>query len=148
MGELIRKSQMCRFVAKYRRIVIAENVDEVLRDVCVEIEKRYEIKFLEIGSEGDHIHLQIQSVPMYSPFGIFQKVKGITAREVSRRVPTVRMKLWGGEFWTDGYFVSTVGEHASEDVIRLYIQNRGKSGESRLLHKAKYLAEQVSLFGN
>lgn len=155
MGELIRKSHNVSllmyhfvFVAKYRRIVIDEDVDEVLREVCVEIEKRFEIKFLEIGSEGDHIHLLIQSVPMYSPSRIAQKVKSITAREVFSRVPAVKKKLWGGEFWSDGYFVSTVGEHANEDVIRLYIQKQGKSGEYRQLHKAKYISEQLPLFGN
>ncbi len=155
MGELIRKSHNVSllmyhfiFVAKYRRLVISEDVDVVLRDVCIEIEKRFEIRFLEIGSEGDHIHLLIQSVPTYSPTEIAKKVKSITGREVFSRVPSVKKKLWGGEFWTDGYFVSTVGEHANEEVIRMYIQNQGKNGEYRQLHKAEFVAEQLSLFGH
>ena len=155
MGELIRKSHNVSllmyhfvFVAKYRRLVISEDVDIVLRDVCIEIEKRFEIRFLEIGSEGDHIHLLIQSVPTYSPTEIAKKVKSITAREVFSREPSVKKKLWGGEFWTDGYFVSTVGEYANEEVIRVYIQNQGKNGEYRQLHQAKFVAKQLSLFGN
>ena len=74
MGKLIRKSHNVSllmyhfvFVAKYRRLVINEEVDTLLKDVCLEISKRYEIRFLEIGTEGDHVHFLIQSVPMYSP---------------------------------------------------------------------------------
>ncbi len=63
MGELIRKSHNVSllmyhfvFVAKYRRLVFNEEVDTVLKNVCLEISKRYEIRFLEIGTEGDHVH--------------------------------------------------------------------------------------------
>src|SRR3990167_3959422 len=68
--------------AKYRKVVITETVDKILKDVCIEISKRYEIHFLEIGCDGDHVHFLIQSVPMYSPTKITQTIKSITAREV------------------------------------------------------------------
>lgn len=142
MGELIRKSHNVSLlmyhvvcVAKYRRVVISEAVDEKIREVCEEITQRYEIRFLEIGTEGDHVHFLVQSVPTYSPKTIVSRIKSIIAREVFRTHPEVKKKLWGGEFWTDGYFVSTVGEHANEDVIRRYIQNQGKSGEYKMLQK-------------
>ena len=142
MGDLIRKSHnasilMYHFVcvANYRRLVIAEEVDAVLKDICIEITKRYEIRFLEIGTEGDHVHFLIQSVPMYSPIKIVTKVKSIIARQVFTAVPSVKEELWGGEFLTDGYFVSTVGEHANEDVIRQYIRNQGEHGQYKQLHK-------------
>ena len=122
MGELIRKSHNVSllmyhfvFVAKYRRLVIDEAVDSVLRDTCLEISKRYEIRFLEIGSEGDHVHFLIQSVPTYSPTSIARKVKRIIAREILSRVPTVKKQLWGGEFWSDGYYV---GPWARERIGR------------------------------
>ena len=76
--------------AKYRKIVITEEVDEVLCEVCKEIEKRYEIIFVEIGAEENHVHFLIQSVPTYSPTKIVRVVKSITAREVFRRVPSVK----------------------------------------------------------
>ena len=112
------------FVAKYRRLVITEEVDEVLQQVCIDISKRHEVRFLEIGAESDHVHFLIQSVPSFSPTKIVTVVKSITAREIFSRVPTVKEQLWGGEFWTDGYFVSTVGAHANEDVFRHYIRIR------------------------
>ena len=153
MGELIRKSHNVSllmshfvFVAKYRRLVINEEVDMLLKETCLEISKRFGIRFLEIGTEGDHVHLLIQSVPMYSPTKIVKKVKSITAREIFAKVPSVKKKLWGGEFWSDGYFVSTVGEHANEDVIRQYIKNQGQDGKYKQLHKEKLKNMQLTLF--
>jgi len=153
MGDLIRKSHnvsilMYHFVcvAKYRRLVISDEVDAVLKDVCIEISKRFEIRFLEIGTEGDHVHFLIQSVPTYSPTKIVTKIKSIIAREIFSAVPSVKEQLWGGEFWTDGYFVSTVGEHANEDVIRQYIQRHGKQGPYTQLHKQEVVHKQLELF--
>ena len=153
MAELIRKSHNVSilmyhfvFVAKYRRLVIDDEVDRVLKQICIELSKRYEIRFLEIGTERDHVHFLIQSVPTYSPMRIVTKVKSITAREIFSKVPKVKKQLWGGEFWTDGYFVSTVGEHANEDVIREYIKNQGKQSNYKQLYKQAVSYEQLALF--
>ena len=132
--------------AKYRKVVFDETVDEILKEICLEISKRYEIIFLEIGTDGDHVHFLIQSVPSYSPTHIVRKLKSIKAREIFSRVPEVKTQLWGGEFWTDGYFVSTVGEHANEDVIRAYIQKHGDSEDYNQLHKEEVSHKQLTLF--
>ena len=89
--------------AKYRSVVFSEEVDQTLKEICLEISKRYEIHFLEIGTDGDHIHFLVQSVPTYSPTKIVRTIKSITGREIFRRMPSVKKCLWGGEFWTDGY---------------------------------------------
>ena len=82
--------------AKYRRAVITEEVDAKLKEVCLEIEKRYEIKFLEIGAEKDHVHFLVQSVPSYSPASVVQKIKSLTARKIFESCPEVKKALWGG----------------------------------------------------
>ena len=82
--------------AKYRRVVFSEMVDETLKDICLEIEKRYEIHFLEIGTDNDHVHFLVQSVPMKSPTQIIKMLKSITAREIFRCHPEVKKQLWGG----------------------------------------------------
>ncbi len=112
--------------AKYRRVVFCEEADVALRDVCLEISRRYEIVFLEIGVEKDHVHFLVQSVPDYSPTKIAKIIKSITAREIFKRVPAVKKHLWGGEFWTKGYFISTVGKHGDEDTIARYVKNQGR----------------------
>ncbi len=123
--------------AKYRRVVMSEHVDEVVRDVCLEIAKRWEISFLEIGMDGDHAHFLVQSVPRYSPSRIVQTIKSVTARKVFAMVPEVKSKLWGGEFWGKGYFVNTVGQHGSEEVIAEYVKRQGKGSNYRQLHKGQ-----------
>ncbi len=132
MSEYIHKSHNVTvlmyhlvFPAKYRRVVFDEGVDEVLRKICIEIEQRYEIKFLEIGTDRDHVHFLVQSVPMYSVKKVVQMIKSLTAREIFRRCPEVKKRLWGGEFWTDGYFASTVGKHGDETVISNYVKGQG-----------------------
>ena len=127
--------------AKYRRAVFTPPVDQKLKEVCLEISKRYEMTFLEIGTDQDHVHFLVQSVPMLSPKRIVQIIKSITAREIFRACPEVKKQLWGGEFWTDGYFISTVGQHGNESVIKKYIQNQGAEVEYEQLHK-----EQLNLF--
>ena len=112
--------------AKYRKVVFTDEVNKVLKDVCLEIAKRYEIAFIEIGVEKDHVHFLLQSVPSYSPSRIVKIVKSITAREIFKLVPTVKKQLWGGEFWTKGYFMSTVGRHGDEDTIKNYVKNQGR----------------------
>jgi putative transposase len=128
------------FPAKYRRAVFDEHVDEVMKDVCMEIEKRYQMKFLEIGTDQDHVHFLVQSVPTYSVTRTVSIIKSITAREIFKRCPQVKKQLWGGEFWTDGYFASSVGKHGNEKTIANYVKQQGDT-----YHKL-YEDRQLMLF--
>ena len=127
--------------AKYRRVVFSPAVDQKLKEVCVEISKRHEITFLEIGTDKDHVHFLVQSVPMYSPKKIVQIIKSITAREIFAACPEVKKRLWGGEFWTDGYYISSVGQHGNEQMISKYIKQQGREKEYKQLHN-----QQLTLF--
>lgn len=121
--------------AKYRRVIFDKTVDLELKNVCLDISKRFEIIFLEIGTDKDHVHFLVQSIPMFSPKRIIQIVKSITSREIFSRLPQVKKILWGGEFWSDGYFVSTVGRANSEQAILKYIKEQGREAEYTQLHK-------------
>jgi len=121
--------------------VIDEKVDQVLKEVCLEIADRYQIEFLEIGTDKDHVHFLVQSVPSYSPTKIITVIKSLTAREVFIRVSSVKKQLWGGEFWTDGYYVGTVGQNATEETIKQYVRNQGRENEYKQLH-----VQQLKLF--
>src|SRR6266446_1125885 len=89
---------------KYRRVVVSEHVDEVVREACLEIAQRYAIVFLEIGTDRTHVHFLIQAVPTYSSTTSVQTVKRLTARQVFAQAPEVKKQLWGGEFWGEGIF--------------------------------------------
>ena len=123
--------------AKYRRVVFSKEVDVSIKEICLELEKRYELIFLEIGVDNDHVHFLIQSVPMYSPKKIAQTIKSITAKEIFKRYPEVKKKLWGGEFWSKGYFMSTVGKHGDEKMLKNYVKNQGVDKSYQQLHEGQ-----------
>jgi putative transposase len=68
----------------------------------------------------------VQSIPAYSVTKVIAMIRSLTAREVFRRCPQVKKQLWGGEFWTDGYFASTVGRHGNENMIGNYVKSHEK----------------------
>ena len=113
------------FPAKYRRKVFGEAIDKTLKETCFEISDRYEINFVEIGNDEDHVHFLIQSVPLLSVTKIVTIIKSITAREIFKQHPEVKRILWGGSLWSSGYYVNTVGQYANEEMIIKYVKNQG-----------------------
>ncbi len=105
------------FFAKYRRKIFSDTVDAKLREICLGINERYEINFIEIGVDEDHVHFLIQSVPMYSVTQLVKMIKILTARQLFSSCPEIKKQLWGGNLWTSGYYVNTVGLYASKEVI-------------------------------
>ena len=99
------------------------------------------MNFIEIGTDADHVHFLIQSVPLGSPTKIIQTVKSITAKEIFRKHPEVKEKLWGGEFWSKGFYVNTVGKHGNESTIKAYVKAQGQEKEYKKIH-----SQQLGLF--
>ena len=126
---------------KYRRAVITNSVDSILKDVCLEISFRFEIEFLEIGSDRDHVHFLIQSVPTMTPYQMVRIIKSITGAEVFRREPSIKKQLWGGAFWSSGYYINTVSQHGNEATIKNYVAGQGRSEEYKQLH-----VQQLKMF--
>jgi putative transposase len=111
---------------KYRRKVFTESVEDTLKETCIGIGDRYEVHFVEIGVDDDHVHFLLQSVPILSPSRIVKIVKSITAVEIFKKHPEVKEYLWGGHFWTSGYYLNTVGASGNERVIKDYVKRQGK----------------------
>jgi len=133
--------------AKYRRDVFKDfqGIDQEIKNICLEIQKRYDLKFVEIGVDDNHVHFLIQSVPMFSPTNIAKIVKSITAKEIFKRKPVVKRELWGGEFWTKGYYINTVGHAANERQIQDYIKNQGRSNYQQLHTQQMTLFEGIHI---
>ena len=117
------------FPVKYRKVLIDEEVKEIITETSKGISERYEIEIEKLGMDKDHIHLLCGAHPKISIGRIVQIYKSITAREIFRRKPSVKKELWGGEFWTDGYYVGTVGERGNWGVVEKYIEQQGKPKE-------------------
>ena len=127
--------------AKYRRKVFTEEVEHTLKEVCMGIAERHEMHFVEIGADEDHVHFLIQSVPVLSPQKIIQTIKSITAKEIFKLHPEVKKKLWGGEFWTSGYYANTVGQYGNEKVIKDYVRKQGRT--YRQIHRGQLMLFDV-----
>jgi len=118
------------FCIKYRKdLFLEEKYVSTFREICKDLENRYHMKFETLGFDEDHVHFLLQTVPKYSPSQIFRIVKSITAIELFKRHKDLKDELWGGEFWSDGGYVGTVGEGVNAEVIRNYIKKQGRKGE-------------------
>ena len=124
-------------ILKYRRKILTQEIEQTLVDVCEGISDRYEIKFIEIGTDEDHVHFLIQGVPVMAPQRIVQILKSISAKEIYSKHPEVRKTLWGGHFWTSGYYAATVGARGSEEAITRYVKDKGKEKEYVQLHRGQ-----------
>ena len=110
---------------KYRKLLLNSEVEECIKETMKGISERYDILIDEIGFDKNHIHIFCGAKPSMSPMQIINIIKSITARRVFETFPKLRKKeLWGGEFWSDGKYIGTVGEATSEKVVRKYIRNQ------------------------
>jgi len=111
---------------KYRKAIFgSSDREQTLYQICKEIEERYSIEFEQIGIDTNHVHYLLSAAPKFSPSSIIQIIKSITARELFKKHPDLKKELWGGELWTDGFFIATIGEGGNRDVIREYVKNQG-----------------------
>lgn len=117
------------FCVKYRKnLFLADGYTETFKRVCLGMEERYFMKFETIGFDEDHVHFMLKSLPKYSPSQLFKVVKSATAIQLFKAHPDLIEELWGGEFWSDGGYVGTVGEGVHAEIIRGYIRKQGRKG--------------------
>lgn len=137
MGGGLKKGYHCAysihyhivFPVKYRKALIDEEVVKTIQETAIGIEGRYPIEIEAMGMDRDHVHLLCGAHPKMSPGKIVQIFKSITARKIFSERPEVKKELWGGEFWTDGYYVATVGERGDWETVEKYVEKQGKQRE-------------------
>jgi REP-associated tyrosine transposase len=121
------------FPVKYRKSLLSDEITSAIKSIASEIGERYEIEFEQLGCDKNHIHILCSFHPKYSIGEVVRKFKSITARELFKKFPLLKKELWGGEFWSDGYYVSTVGERGDWRVVERYVKNQGKGLETEQL---------------
>ncbi len=141
---MVRKASHCVYdihyhlviVMKYRRkILVSQEYITYLSDLVREISERYEFEIEELGSDGDHVHILISAPPRYSPSRVMQILKSITGRKMFERFPEIRKQLWGGELWSDGGFVGTIGKTLGLENMKRYIKRQGDKDKNYDLRK-------------
>jgi len=134
----VRKSSHCAwqihdhivFPVTYRKVLLDEERTKIIRETAVRREERYPIDMDALGTDKNHIHVLCSAHPKVAPGRIVQIFKSLTARELFRRRPAIKRELWGGEFWSDGYDVVTVGERANWKMVESYVQQQGYPKEA------------------
>jgi len=117
------------FCIKYRKDLFLESkYTKTVKETCFGLEERFNLKFETVGFDEDHVHFMLTSIPRYSPSRIFQIVKSIIARRLFEEHPDLKKELWGGEFWSDGGYIGTIGEGINAEIIRNYIKKQGRKG--------------------
>ena len=127
---------------KYRKVLLNNEVEACIKETLKGISERYEIIIDEVGFDQNHIHIFCGAAPGRAPLRVISTIKSITARKIFEKFPKLKKEeLWGGEFWSAGKYIGTVGEATSEKTIRNYIRNQSLDKT-----EAKTRMKQLKLF--
>ena len=107
---------------KYRKAVLVGEIAQTVQELFAQIAEAYDMEIDTMEVMEDHVHLFLSAPPRYAPARIVQILKSISARELFARFPRLRRQLWGGQLWEDGYFVRSVGDAVTAEIIRRYIR--------------------------
>lgn len=129
--------------AKYRREIFTQGVSTTLKKTCLELGTRYEIQFIEIGTDDNHVHFLIQTIPNRSISDTVKIIKSITAKHIYKLHPEVKKFLWGGNIWTSGYYINTVGQYGDMKMIQNYVQKQGIKDYTQLHTEEPTLFDQL-----
>jgi putative transposase len=110
------------WIPKYRKDILNRDVSGYLKEVFKQIAEEYGFAIDTMEVVEDHVHIFIEAPPRYSPAEVVQIMKSISGREVFKKFPKIKKQLWAGELWNDGYFVRSVGDKVTADIIRKYIK--------------------------
>ena len=122
------------FPVKYRKALLKDDIPLAIGEIAREISERYDIEFEKLGYDADHIHLLASFPPKYGGSDVVRMFKSITAKQLFLRFPELKKELWGGQFWSDGFYIATVSERGNWAAVERYVANQGKTiGKSQQL---------------
>jgi len=110
------------WVPKYRARILGGEVSRYLKEVFLRIAEEYGFHIMTAEIMEDHVHILVEVPPTYSPSEVVQTMKSISARELFKKFPKVKKMMWSGKIWNEGYFVRSIGDKVTADVIKKYIQ--------------------------
>ena len=114
---------------KYRKSLFNKKTEEIILEITKGFKERYAIEITHVGFDKNHVHVLCKFLPKYSGSQVIRLIKSITAREIFNKVPELKKELWGGEFWTDGYYFATVSGRGDREVIEKYIEKQGRAAD-------------------
>ena len=118
---------------KYRRDIFEEEEEEYMNEIMSGFKERYHIDIQTVGYDGNHVHILCRFLPKYSGGQVIRIIKSITSRLLFKKFPEIKKQLWGGEFWSDGYYIGTISPRGDKNVIEKYIKNQGREEDVKQL---------------
>ena len=111
-------------VTKYRKPVLKDKIKETVYDTIKTIFKEKGIILISINGEEDHVHILFEASPDIQLLSLINIIKTKTARFARRDNKELLSKyFYKPYFWTDSYFITTVGEN-TKDIVKTYIDNQ------------------------
>ena len=114
---------------KYRKSLFNEQTEKVIIEATRCFKERYAVEITHVGFDRNHVHILCRFLPKYSGGQVVRLIKMITAKRIFKEILGVKKELWGGEFWTDGYYFVTVSGKGDRKVIEKYIEKQGRKGD-------------------
>ena len=119
---------MCKyhivFTPKYRRKMIYNQYREDVREIIKQLCSYKGEEILGGNVMSDHVHILVSIPPKMSVSSFMGYLKGKSALMMFDRHANLKYKFGNRHFWSEGYYVSTVG--LNEAVIKKYIQDQEK----------------------
>ena len=112
-NDLAHTKWMCKyhivFTPKYRRKVIYNQYKADLRDIIKQLCSYKGVEIIEGHLMPDHIHMLVSIPPKMSVSSFMGYLKGKSALMMFDRHANLKYKFGNRHFWSEGYYVSTVG---------------------------------------
>jgi putative transposase len=118
---------------KYRKSLFNQQTENIILEITREFKERYAIEITHVGFDKNHVHILCRFLPKYSGGQVIGLIKMITAKQIFKQVPEIKKSLWGGEFWTDGYYFATVSGKGDRKIIERYIEKQGRKEDIKQL---------------
>ena len=122
-----------QLTVKYRKALFHPKTEQIFKETLREFKERYAIEVQSIGFDRNHLHILCKFLPKYSGGQVIRLIKSITGRELFKQAPELKKALWGGEFWTDGYYIGTVSGRGDKRIIENYIKKQGREEDIKQL---------------
>src|SRR4030042_2726728 len=118
---------------KYRKKIFDDaEIREFVKEIFQGIADQYELEIDTMEVMEDHVHIFLEAPPRVSPSQIVQILKSISARETFKKFPSLQKILWNHEIWEDGYFVRSVGDKVTTEIIQRYIKYQHQEEQLKL----------------
>jgi putative transposase len=119
------------WIPKYRKRILKGDLKQFVEQRLRDVEGYHpEVEIQQYSIQLDHVHLIIVIPPKYAVSAIVGKIKANTSRAVRKEFEWIKKVYWRNEFWSPGFFSSTVG--INEAIIKRYVEFQEKIDKEQL----------------